>query len=240
LFIDLLNLNGIEKIDNFFPGYLINSISAFKYNNKIYHSVDYESPRYCDLNVTYITSNYYAFQKLRKIYNIKFLPYNKVFQLNFLEEYKILKNESKKEIDFISGDSYSFKKDFIKFKEKERINNIKKLCENFYNIIYMNYLLNNCLIIPEILYCSLLSNNIILTNKIYIDTIDYYTIKDLFSWLNCNIQDDNIINSKNMNCNKVNKILNINKKYIYDYILDEVKQIPTNMSYLDFLNSDIW
>lgn len=104
----------------------------------------------------------------------------------------------------------------------------------------MNYLLNNCLIIPEILYCSLLSNNIILTNKIYIDTIDYYTIKDLFSWLNCNIQDDNIINSKNMNCNKVNKILNINKKYIYDYILDEVKQIPTNMSYLDFLNSDIW
>ncbi len=239
MFIDLLGLNGVEKIDNFFPRYLINPVIAFKYDNKIFHSIDYDTPRYCDLNVTYITSNYYVFQKLRKLYNIKFLPYSRVIQLNFLDEFKLLKNEVKKESDFLSGDYYSFKKSYIKFKSNERINNVKTLCKNFHNYIYINYFSNNCLNIPIILFCLILSNNTILTNKIFIETIDNFTIKDLSFWLNCDLQNENIINSKSLNCNKLNKIININKNYIYNYILNDTKQISTNMSYLDFLNSDI-
>lgn len=239
---DLLNLNNIEKIDNFFPRYLIKPIQAFKYNQKIFHSIDYDPPRYCDLNITYITSNFYSFQKLRNMYNVKFLPYNRVMEIDFSEKFKIIKKSYKNEATFLTGDTFSLaeKKVLEKNSIVNRINTAEKLYSKFCNKININFILNNCIPIFDIIFCIIISNYTILNNKIFIDTIDDFNIKELCHWLNCVIKNKNEINSKNIVSKNINKLLTLNNLYIYDYILNDNKNIPFNMSYEEFLKSDLW
>jgi len=244
LYIDLINLNGVEVIDNFFIKYLMRPIIALKYNNMIYHSIDYTPPRYCDLNLCYITSNYYAYQKLRQIYNVRFLPYNRVINVELNNNLKLIKKNNKRNGYYIDDDLYYFVKsdeERVTFDcNNKRIDNLSDLYKNVFNNISLNYITNNCLVIPEIIFFMILGKNITLGNKIFLKSIDEYNIKELCGWLDCEIKEENIIKTRNINIDKLNRLFNINEEYVYNYIFNDNKKIPADMSYTDFLNSNIW
>lgn len=228
-------LTNIETIDNFYPRYVLSPKKAFKYNDTYFHSIDDEVPRYCDLNITYITTNYYLFQKLRTMYDTRFLPYMTVWHIPYTSDLNVLKNKAIRLVHFDSWRTYNF--DTANLVSLQPITNKTQI--RMYNEIHFN-LLNNSIYIPDILYCIGLSKHIYIDTKIFLETVDKDTLYELCDWLDCDIEDDNHIITTNLNIPNFNKLLTINTTYVNDYILDKTHSIPMDMSYIDFLNSNLW
>lgn len=228
-------LSGAQIVNDFFPRYMIKKADVLKYNNIYYDSADFQPPRYVDLNVIYITTNYYLFQKLRSIYNMRFLPYITYWSIPYIEEYNSYKSRHTKNIEFKSWKTYSFNTSTPKI--SAHIINIvpmTKFCKSI-SINSTNQPYN----IQDLVFCIGLANEVYIQDKNFKYTIVEPCITDLCNWLGCGIENQ-IINTTNLNAERFNKLNTLNNTFIIDYIFNVTKTIPINMSYTEFLNSTLW
>ena len=89
----------ITIVEDFEPTYTNSGLFSIKYDNKYYVSAE-KPPRYCDLNVIYVTTNFNYYQKYRDIFDFRFLPYLVYFKKPITKELVELK-QNKTNINII-------------------------------------------------------------------------------------------------------------------------------------------
>lgn len=223
-----------DVYDEFEPHYVNNNLFSIKYKDRYFVSAE-KPPRYCDINVTYVTTNFYYYQKYRHTFSFKFLPYMIYINAKLTQDLVNTRKEKTNIREFSTDGTYTTGNYYnLPFYKVLNSLNINMCCDN----LIIN-VLSETLPIDKIIYAFPFANKITLNDDTLPMTNNEKLISELCEWLGCTYI-GGVINTTEMDVEKYNRLLTVNNDYMLDYVFEDNKNIDANMTYLEFLSSNIW